>query len=181
MITPWYVLLDRDGTIIEDRHYLADPDGVVLLPGAVAGLRRLTQAGYRLAILTNQSGIGRGLFDLAAMHRVHMRLTTMLAQHDICLDGIFFCPHSPEEHCDCRKPLPGLFWQAAHTLGARPERACVIGDKEADVDLGRTIGARTLFVRNGYGHREEARIRDKADAVVNDLAAAADWILTHCP
>ena len=181
MSEPWHVLLDRDGTIIEDRHYLADPGGVVLLPGAVAGLCRLTQAGYRLALLTNQSGIGRGLFDLAAMQRVHERLAALLDQHGIRLDGIFFCPHAPEESCGCRKPLPGLIWQAARELGVRPERACVIGDKEADVDLGRNVGARTLLVRTGHGCGEEARIGNKADAVVDDLAAAADWILRHCP
>ncbi|MDR2726836.1 MAG: D-glycero-beta-D-manno-heptose 1,7-bisphosphate 7-phosphatase [Deltaproteobacteria bacterium] len=181
MTAPWYVLLDRDGTIIEDRHYLADPDGVTLLPGAVAGLGRLAQAGYRLAIVTNQSGIGRGLFDLDAMHRVHERLAVLLARHDIHLDGIFFCPHAPEEGCDCRKPLPGLFGQAARSLGVRPERACIVGDKEADVDLGRNVGARTLLVRTGHGRDAEARAGNKADAVVDDLAAAADWILARCP
>jgi len=181
MTAPWHVLLDRDGTIIEDRNYLADPDGVALLPGAVAGLRRLTQAGYRLALLTNQSGIGRGLFDLAAMHRVHERLADLLARHDIHLDGIFFCPHAPEEHCGCRKPLPGLFRQAECALGVRPERACVIGDKQADVELGRNVGARAILVRTGYGRNAESQVTDKADAVVDDVAAAADWILAHCP
>jgi D-glycero-D-manno-heptose 1,7-bisphosphate phosphatase len=180
-MTPWHVLLDRDGTIIEDRRYLADPDGVALLPGAVDGLRRLTQAGCRLALLTNQSGIGRGLFDLNAMHRVHERLAALLIPHDIRLHGIFFCPHAPEERCGCRKPLPGLFRQAACALGVRPERACVIGDKEADVDLGRNVGARTILVRTGHGRDEESRVKDKADAVADDLAAAADWLLAHCP
>jgi D-glycero-D-manno-heptose 1,7-bisphosphate phosphatase len=178
---PWHILLDRDGTVIEDRNYLADPDGVVLLPGAAAGLRKLTQAGCRLAILTNQSGIGRGLFNVETMHRVHARLADLLARQGIPLDGVFFCPHSPEERCLCRKPLPGLFEQAALSLGVRPERACVVGDKEADVDLGRTVGARTILVRTGHGREEEARAAPKADAVADDLETAADWILAHCP
>lgn len=181
MTAPWHVLLDRDGTIIDDRGYLADPDGVVLLPGAIAGLRKLTRAGYRLALLTNQSGIGRGMFGLESMHRVHERLASLLAQRDICLDGIFFCPHTPEERCDCRKPMPGLLRQAERALGVRPERSCIVGDKEIDVDLGRSVGARALLVRTGCGRDEETRVAGKADAVVDDLVAAADWIVAHCP
>ena len=180
MNAPWYVLLDRDGTVIEDRHYLADPDGVALLPGAVEGLRKLGAAGYRLALLTNQSGIGRGLFSEDDMHRVHERLRALLVAHGVELDGIFFCPHGPDEACDCRKPAPGLFMQAAARLGARPERTCIVGDKAIDVRLAKNVGARGILVRTGYGAREAAAAAPEADAITDDLSTAADWIIAHC-
>ncbi len=181
MTTPWYILLDRDGTLIEDRHYLHDPDQVVLVPGAVEGLKELVRAGCRLVVLTNQSGIGRGLFDEAAMHAVHDRLKALLADHGLVLDGIFFCPHAPEQACDCRKPLPGLFAQAQAALGVDPARACVIGDKACDVDLGLAVGAASLLVRTGHGAAEPQAVTARAHAVVADLAEAARWILDHCP
>ena len=180
MNAPWHILLDRDGTVIEDRHYLADPAGVVLLPGAASGLRRLAEAGYRLVLLTNQSGIGRGLLSLDDMHRVHDRLRALLAAHNIHLDGIFFCPHAPDAGCTCRKPATGLFDQAAQALQIRAERACVIGDKAADIELGRAVGARSLLVRTGYGRTEEASIGCRADGIVDDLDAAAAWIMQFC-
>ena len=180
-MTPWHVLLDRDGTVIEDRHYLHDPDQVVLLPGATEGLSLLSRAGCRLALLTNQSGIGRGFYSEADMHRVHARLEELLAAHGVRLDGIFFCPHAPDVTCGCRKPLPGLFEQARSALGVRPERAWMIGDKACDVDLGLAVGAKSLLVRTGYGLREEVSVADRATAVVDDLPGAARWILERLP
>lgn len=177
--TPWYILLDRDGTVIEDRHYLCDPDGVVLLPGAAEGLHLLRAAGCRLALVTNQSGIGRGMYDEAAMHRVNARLRSLLAERDVVLDGIFFCPHAPDAGCTCRKPRPGLFLQAQAQLGVVAARTCVVGDKESDLAFGHAIGAAcSLLVRTGYGTEVPP---DGADAVVDNLLDAARWILRHCP
>lgn len=181
MSAPWHILLDRDGTVIEERHYLCEPEGVALLPGVAEGLAKLVGAGYRLALVTNQSGIGRGLFDEAAMHRVNDRLRELLAERGVTLDGIFFCPHAPEEACDCRKPLPGLFHQAAQQLGAVPERTCVIGDKACDVDLGLGVGARGILVRTGHGAKEPPDVAARADCVAATLDEAADWILERCP
>ncbi|MUM76213.1 HAD-IIIA family hydrolase [Pseudodesulfovibrio sp. F-1] len=167
------ILLDRDGTIIFDRHYLNDPAGVELLPGAVQGLRRMSALGLRLAVLTNQSGVGRGYYDEASVHACNLRMAELLSACGVELDGVFYCPHAPEAGCLCRKPAPGLVEQAVAVLGFDPRRAVVIGDKEADMLLGRAVGATTILVRTGKGTEHEARCRHSADHVVDDLEAAA--------
>ncbi len=105
-------LLDRDGTIIAERSYLSDPDQVELLPGTVEGLRRLQRMGCGLVVITNQSGIGRGYFTETQLARIHERMKALLAREQVRLDGIYICPHRPEEHCSCRKPEPGLVFAA---------------------------------------------------------------------
>ena len=102
------VLLDRDGTIIIDRHYLADPRGVELIEGAAEGLRRLAALGLGLVVVTNQSAIGRGRLDVEGLERIHRELSRLLADRGVRLDGIFWCPHRPEDDCDCRKPRSGM-------------------------------------------------------------------------
>ena len=175
--------LDRDGTLIVERHYLSDPDGVALLPGAAAGLRGLRALGFGLVVVTNQSGLGRGLFDQGRLDQVHARLTSLLAQHAIELDGIYVCPHHPNAGCGCRKPQPGLVLQAASDLGLDVERSIVVGDKACDVGLGRAVGARAFLVRTGYGAEVEQQSRSvakpsgsAANAVVDDLRALAELL-----
>lgn len=170
-----YILLDRDGTINYERQYLSHPDEVELLPRSGEGLRMLAQAGYGLVVLTNQSPIGRGMFTEERLAHIHLRLMQLLEKQDVVLDGIYYCPHTPEDHCQCRKPLPGLVWQAARDLGFEPRDCYVIGDKPCDIDLGRNIQARTILVRTGYGARYE---KDGliADYTVDDLVEAAGLI-----
>ncbi|EMG36085.1 D-alpha,beta-D-heptose 1,7-bisphosphate phosphatase [Desulfocurvibacter africanus PCS] len=174
-MTKRYVVLDRDGTIIVDKHYLADPDGVELLPGAVEGLARLAGAGLGLIVVTNQSGIGRGYFGEADMHRVNARLSEILAEHGVRIERYYFCPHGPDADCTCRKPCTGLLDQAAQELGLDPKLAFVIGDKVSDIELGRRTGAVSILVRTGKGAACEAKAG--ADYTVDDLAAAAEVIL----
>ncbi|MEG6552093.1 HAD-IIIA family hydrolase, partial [Desulfocurvibacter africanus] len=119
-MTKRYVVLDRDGTIIVDKHYLADPEGVELLPGAVEGLARLAGAGLGLVVATNQSGIGRGYFGEEDLHLVNARLSEVLAEHGVHIERYYFCPHGPEADCACRKPCTGLLDQAARELGLDP-------------------------------------------------------------
>jgi len=171
-----YILLDRDGTVIYDKHYLHDPDEVELLPGAVEGLKRLTEMGFGLAILTNQSGVGRGYYDEASVHACNARLAELLQSHGIVFDGVFHCPHTPEEECRCRKPRPGLMEQAVEALGFDPEEAFMIGDKEADMGVGSNAGATTILVRTGKGADHEERCRDITDYVTEDLRGVADII-----
>lgn len=171
-----FVILDRDGTIIRERHYLANPAEVELIPGASLGLRRLQALGFGLVVVTNQSGVGRGLFTHDCLDRIHRRLADLLELEGIRLDGIYSCPHVPEHNCHCRKPRPGLVRQAAEELSFDPEESIVIGDKPCDIELGRAIGAATLLVRTGYGAQVEAEGKTAADGIADDLDAAATII-----
>ena len=171
-----FVVLDRDGTLIVEKHYLADPDAVELIEGAGDALRRLAALGLGLVVVTNQSGIGRGLFDGARLAQIHARLETLLAQEGVRLAGIYVCPHHPEDDCACRKPRTELLLRAARELGFDPRRAFVVGDMASDVDLGRAVGATTLLVRTGHGARLAEAARPSPDHVVDDLGAAAALI-----
>jgi D-glycero-D-manno-heptose 1,7-bisphosphate phosphatase len=171
-----YALLDRDGTVIAERHYLATPEGVELLPGALEGLRRLADRGIGLVVVTNQSGLARGYFDRPTLDAIHARLRELLARAGVTLDGIFVCPHTEEDGCACRKPRPGLVYQAAAELAFDPAESFVLGDKACDVDLGRAVGATTFLVRTGYGHQMPVEVVSRADYVVDDLGQAADVI-----
>jgi D-glycero-D-manno-heptose 1,7-bisphosphate phosphatase len=158
------VFLDRDGTIVADKHYLAEPEGLELLPSALAGLRELRSLGARLVVVTNQSGVGRGYFPEEALEPMHARLRELLAEGGIELDGIYVCPHALDEGCDCRKPGTALFIRAADELGLELEESFVLGDKDADVEAGRRIGATPILIG-----------RDPADGGLHapDLLAAA--------
>ncbi len=170
-----FVLIDRDGTINVEKHYLSDPDHLELIPGTADAIRRLRQAGFGVCVVTNQSGIARGYFDLDRLARIHARLAELLAADGAQVDGVYICPHGPEDDCACRKPLPGMIEQAAAEHGFDPARAFVVGDKEADVGMGRAVGAVTFLVRTGYGRKTEAK-GTAAHHVVDDLAAAAEMI-----
>jgi D-glycero-D-manno-heptose 1,7-bisphosphate phosphatase len=172
-----YVLLDRDGTLIEEKHYLSRPDQVVLVPGAGAGLRTLAENGFGLILVTNQSGIARGYFDLGALDSVHAVLIGMLEKESVALDGIFVCPHLPEDGCGCRKPLPGLALEAGRAFGFDPATAIVVGDKACDVELGRNISAATVLVQTGHGSEQTEGTRLSADCVVASIAEACSAIL----
>lgn len=176
-VTPRYVLLDRDGTINVDVHYLSDPDNLRLERDAVAGLKLLSGAGFRFAVLTNQSGIARGFLTETRLQEIHARLDAMLALEQIRIDGYFFCPHSPLDGCGCRKPLPGLALEAARVLDFDPSASWMIGDKPADIGLGQAIGASTILVRTGKGMVTEAEQSCRSDIVADTLLDAACRIL----
>ena len=168
-----FVLCDRDGTINVERHYLSDPDHLRLLPCAAAGLRRMALMGLGLAVVTNQSAIGRGILDAERLEVIHDRLRELLRAEGVELDGIYHCPHLPDDHCPCRKPAPGLIEQAAADLDFRPMDAFFIGDKTCDVDAGHAAGATSLLVRTGYGLEHEGNQACQPDFIVDDLVEAA--------
>lgn len=168
-----FVLLDRDGTIIQERHYLSDPDQVELLHGAADGLRRLSVIGLGRIVITNQSGIGRGFFDAAQLALIHRRLCDLLAQEGVYLHGIYHCPHTPADGCPCRKPKPGLVARAAVEWPFDPQRAFVIGDKPCDIELGQRIGATTFLVRTGYGAQVATEATVSPDYIVDGIREAA--------
>lgn len=174
-----FVLLDRDGTLIVERHYLSDPAQVDLLPGAAAGLRKMMDLGLGLAVVSNQSGVGRGYFDLARLEAIHQRMRELLAADQVRLDGIYVCPHVPEDKCACRKPGTGMVTAAAAELGFVPAETFVIGDKPCDIELGQAVGAKTFLVRTGYGSRHEQDATLRPDHVVDNLLEAANIIAQH--
>lgn len=169
------VILDRDGTLVVDRHYLADPAGLEFLPGAAQGLRALHEQGHRLVVITNQSGIGRGLLTLAQLEAIHERFRHMMREAGAPLEAIYYCPHAPEADCACRKPRSELFWRAAADLGFEPSEAVVIGDKSSDVEFGRRVGAKTILIAAQPGSAIAGE-GAKSDYVASDLVQAADWI-----
>lgn len=171
-----FVALDRDGTIIKECHYLSDPNLVELLPGAADGLRHLRRLGLGLVVITNQSGLGRGYFDEARLTLIHQRFTDLLRQEGVELDGIYVCPHTPEDGCSCRKPRPGLVQAAAQELDFEPQTCFVIGDNVGDIGLGQRVAAITFLVRTGYGSQVAAAGAVNPDYIVNNLAEAAEVI-----
>jgi D-glycero-D-manno-heptose 1,7-bisphosphate phosphatase len=182
------VFLDRDGTLIEDVGYLDTLDRVTFFPWTVDTIRALNHAGLAVVVVTNQSGIARGLFTEAFVEETHRHLAARLAAGGARVDAYYYCPHHPRgtvdpysRRCDCRKPAPGLINRAVNELGLDAARSFVVGDKWLDVQLGHAVGARAILVRTGTGAVEERRPPDgvTADAVVDNLAAAASWILMH--
>jgi D-glycero-D-manno-heptose 1,7-bisphosphate phosphatase len=174
------VFLDRDGTLNVEREYLADPAKLELFPGVGAALRRLQDAGFLLFIVTNQSGIGRGYYTEADMHRVNERLLAELARVGVRIEKIYFAPEAPEQPSRGRKPSPQFLFDARDESGVDLARSYMIGDKLIDVECGWNAGVRrSLLVRTGYGAETERQHTGRlADAtVVDGLSAAAEWVL----
>jgi len=140
------VVLDRDGTMVIDRGYLADPEGLEFTPTAPEALRWLYDRGYRLVVVTNQSGVGRGLFPIDRVEAMNARLHEMVESAGARLSKIYFCPHTPEENCDCRKPKLGLMERAAFELNFDPRKSVVVGDQESDIEFGHRAGAKTILI-----------------------------------
>lgn len=171
-----FVLLDRDGTIIVDKHYLCDPEGVELIPNAAEGLKKIQSLGYGLIILTNQSGIGRGYYSEKQMHAVNARMLELLNSGGVSIDGIYFCPHSPDQSCNCRKPETGMIEAAKKDFPINTSESYVIGDKACDINCGKNAGTRSILVRTGKGLKSEATIGSEADYVADDLLDCFNFI-----
>lgn len=139
------VFLDRDGTLMVDKGYLGDPDQVELLPTVPEALGLLADNGFRLFVVTNQSGVGRGYFTEKQMHLVHWRLRMLLRKKDAEIGKIYYCPHVPENNCGCRKPKPGLLRKAAEEQDIDLKRSYIVGDKRSDWEAGRQVGVLPIF------------------------------------
>ena len=173
------VFLDRDGTLIDEKYYLSDPERVVLIPGTPAALSDLRDAGFALVVITNQSGIARGLYSEDEYHAVAKRLDDLLAAAGSPVDATMYCPHHPDSGhaCDCRKPATGMYRQAAAELGLALANSYYVGDKVSDVKPALELGGVGVLVRTGYGADEAARV-PAGTVVVEDLAGAARLILS---
>ena len=182
------VILDRDGTINEDRDdYVKSPEEWVPIPGALEAIARLNHNGWHTVVATNQSGIGRGLFDMATLNAMHLKMHQMLAKHGGRIDAVFFCPHTPEDHCDCRKPLPGLFRQIGERFGVDLTEVQAVGDVLRDLQAGVEVGCEPHLVRTGKAAPErmdDAQLaalcaRIPGTRVHANLDAFADWLIAR--
>ncbi|PKN35566.1 MAG: D,D-heptose 1,7-bisphosphate phosphatase [Deltaproteobacteria bacterium HGW-Deltaproteobacteria-19] len=174
--------LDRDGTINEEVGYLDRIEKLRILPGAIDAIGMLNRGGLKVVVVTNQSGIARGLFNEAFVEKTHRHLQDLLHERGARIDGFYFCPHHPTEglgpyrlDCPCRKPKPGLLIRAAAEMGLALEDSFMIGDMPKDVEAGIRAGARGILVRTGYGR--EVPALPEAAYIAEDLSDAAHWIL----
>jgi len=181
------VFIDRDGTLNEERDFLTAPDELRLVRGAGPAVKRLNEAGATVCVISNQSGIARGYLTEQDLSLIHERLVRLLASDGASLDGIYYCPHHPDEgrppyraDCDCRKPKPGMLNRASRELGIDLSRSFVIGDKSDDILAGKAVHATTFLVMTGYGKQSLERFRTdpvQPDHVVPSLVEAVDYIV----
>ena len=177
------IILDRDGTINEDSlEYIKSPAEWQPLPGALEAIARLNHAGWHVVVATNQSGLGRGLFDVAALNAMHIKMHTMLAAVGGRVDAIFYCPHAPDESCRCRKPEPGLFEQIGERYGVDLEDVIALGDTPRDLEAAKRAGCEPHLVLTGkafpYRHTELPASYADAKVVHLDLASFADYVIS---
>lgn len=175
-----HVFLDRDGTVIQDRHYLSDPGQISLLPGAAQALGRLVDHGCRLYLVSNQSGIGRGYFDETACMLCQNRLAELLKDHGVRFVDMAYCPHAPEAGCDCRKPSLGMWRHLASSYKLDANNCAMIGDKRDDTAFGRNAGMKaTVLVLTGHGqqHAQDMGLPelDQRPFMTLDVAGKPDW------
>ncbi len=175
------IILDRDGVINEDSDdYIKSPEEWVAIPGSPEAIARLNRAGYRVVVASNQSGVGRGLFDMDMLMRIHDKMHLAIAAVGGEVEAIFFCPHRPEDRCDCRKPKPGLFEDIAERLRVDVRGVPAVGDSRRDLQAAQAVGAQPILVRTGKGERTLAKGEGlEGVPVYDDLAAAVEALLSQ--
>jgi D-glycero-D-manno-heptose 1,7-bisphosphate phosphatase len=167
------VILDRDGTINEDRDdYVKSPEEWVPLPGALEAIARLNHAGFHVVVASNQSGLGRGLFDMASLNAMHAKLAQQLAKHGGRVDAVFFCPHAPDEQCECRKPSPGLMLQIGERYAVDLNDVPVAGDSLRDLQAAAAAGCEPHLLRSG-------KCAALSDAEIEQVAAQVEGTMVH--
>jgi histidinol-phosphate phosphatase family protein len=174
------LFLDRDGVINQECHYLHDPKDLVMIPGVAEAIATINRRAIPVVVVTNQAGIGRGYYDVAAYESVNRAIAQILSASAAHVDAWYFCPHGPDAGCTCRKPLPGMLLSAARDCGLDLSRSVLVGDKTSDLQAARAAGARTVLVRTGYGREVEAELlakgSDLADQVCDSLREALPYL-----
>ena len=178
------VFIDRDGTLIRDKNYLSDPDKIEWYPGVFEALRKLARAGFRLVVVTNQSGVARGYFGEETVREVNNRLEEELGREGIELEDIYYCPAHPEAEAEKyrqnlhrRKPAPGMLKEACCEHGLSPGESFMVGDKPSDVECGKRAGCRSILVETGKEKESGQQLEFQPDYVATDFKDAARWIV----
>ncbi len=175
------VILDRDGVINQDSdYYIKSIEEWIPIPGSIEAIARLSQAGYKVMVVTNQSGLARGYFDEITLANMHSYMCSLVENAGGKIDAVFYCPHAPDDGCHCRKPLPGMLNQIEEEFDLSVQNAFFIGDNEKDIDAGLSKHCRPILVRTGKGAAAEKLLdleKKKRIEIVNDLAAAVNFIL----
>ncbi|MBL1261804.1 MAG: D-glycero-beta-D-manno-heptose 1,7-bisphosphate 7-phosphatase [Thiotrichaceae bacterium] len=178
------IVLDRDGVINEDSDaFIKSPEEWRLLPGSAEAIARLTHARYQVVVVTNQSGVARGHFDLGVLNRIHEKMQREVGSAGGRIDAIFYCPHSPDDNCECRKPMPGMFQDLERRLQIKLNGIPAVGDSLRDLQAAQALGARAILVRSGKGLKTEQQLMEASLAepvdVFDDLAAVVDSLLSN--
>lgn len=168
------VFLDRDGTLVEEVNYLSRVEDLRLFPFTAEALRIVREHGFLAVVVTNQSGIGRGIYDEAAMHSIHEQMQIELSD---AIDGFYFCPHLPCDGCTCRKPGIGMIESAMNDLSIDLSNSWMIGDKISDIETGFNAGIKTALVRTGYGQQHSSKLEQRPDIIADDLLAAVSELV----
>lgn len=174
-----FVILDRDGVVnLDSDQFIKTPDEWIPIPGSLEAIAAMNEAGYRVVIASNQSGIGRGLFEMSALNAMHEKMYKALARLGGRVEAIFFCPHTAADGCDCRKPKPGLIQQAAQRFGIEPRGVPIVGDSLRDLEAGVALGCVPHLVRTGKGEATLAKGNlPEGTRVHDDLRAFSRWLL----
>ncbi len=168
------VFLDRDGTISRDVPYCSRVEDFEILPAVPEAIRLLKQNGFKVVVITNQSGVGRGYFTEVTLVQIHEHMEKELARHNARVDAIYYCPHHPDDGCECRKPKPGMLLKAADELGINFARSFMVGDSGMDIRAGKAVGCQTVLMVNG----SNKEMNETPDYIAADLLKAAHWILS---
>jgi D-glycero-D-manno-heptose 1,7-bisphosphate phosphatase len=182
-----WLILDRDGVINYDSDaFIKSADEWYPLPGSLESIAALNAAGYRIVVISNQSGLARGLFDQDALNTIHKKFKQLLEQKGGQIEHIYFCPHGPDDHCACRKPLPGLFKQFAKDFGVKLEGIYALGDSVRDLEAAHSAGASSVLLRTGKGRQSVKSLRALSDdnplrhvPIYNDLASFTEALLNQ--
>lgn len=175
------IILDRDGVINQDSEdYIKSPEEWVPIPGSLQAIADLNQSGYRVVIASNQSGLARGLFDIDALNAIHRKMQHELGRIGGHIDDIFFCPHGPKAHCNCRKPKPGLLFQASQRFFCDPSAILSIGDSLRDLQAAESFGVKHILVLTGNGIKTRSEISTREDVPIHaDLYVAVQDLLSN--
>lgn len=173
------IILDRDGVVNEDSpEYIKSPTEWHAIPGSLEAIAKLNQANFKVVVATNQSGLARGYFTQETLEQIHQKMLTQIANVGGHLDGIFICPHGPQDNCDCRKPKPGLLLQIAAKFNLKPEELLLIGDSMRDLLAAKACGANAILVKTGNGTKTLAN-QQITVPIFDNLAQAATAIIEN--